>query len=56
MSCLISLADTHSLTVYDATYWELALRLSLLLATLDDDLHFQKNGRRTRSFHRTANF
>jgi predicted nucleic acid-binding protein len=34
----ISLADRHSLTVYDATYLELALRLSLPLATLDEDL------------------
>jgi predicted nucleic acid-binding protein len=34
----ILLADRHNLTVYDATYLELALRLSLPLATLDDDL------------------
>lgn len=34
----IVLADAHRLTVYDATYLELALRLSLSLATLDDDL------------------
>jgi predicted nucleic acid-binding protein len=32
------LADIHHLTVYDATYLELALRLSLPLATLDEDL------------------
>ncbi len=32
------LADLHRLTVYDATYLELALRLSLPLATLDDNL------------------
>ena len=32
------LADRHRLTVYDATYLELALRLSLPLATLDGDL------------------
>jgi predicted nucleic acid-binding protein len=32
------LADNHRLTVYDATYLELALRLSLPLATLDEDL------------------
>jgi predicted nucleic acid-binding protein len=31
-------ADKHNLTVYDATYLELALRLSLPLATLDEDL------------------
>ncbi|MDR3772146.1 MAG: type II toxin-antitoxin system VapC family toxin [Terracidiphilus sp.] len=34
----IALADKHSLTVYDATYLELALCLSLPLATLDADL------------------
>jgi predicted nucleic acid-binding protein len=34
----LELADLHRLTVYDATYLELALRLSLPLATLDDDL------------------
>ena len=34
----LMLADRHRLTVYDATYLELALRLSLPLATLDDDL------------------
>ena len=34
----LELADRHNLTVYDATYLELALRLSLPLATLDDDL------------------
>ena len=34
----LSLADKHRLTVYDATYLELALRLSLPLATLDEDL------------------
>jgi len=34
----VALADKHRLTVYDATYLELALRLSLPLATLDDDL------------------
>jgi len=32
------LADKHRLTVYDATYLELAQRLSLPLATLDEDL------------------
>jgi predicted nucleic acid-binding protein len=35
----LELADRRQLTVYDATYLELALRLSLPLATLDDDLH-----------------
>jgi predicted nucleic acid-binding protein len=34
----LALADRHRLTVYDATYLELALRLSLPLATLDGDL------------------
>jgi predicted nucleic acid-binding protein len=34
----LALADKHRLTVCDATYLELALRLSLPLASLDDDL------------------
>jgi predicted nucleic acid-binding protein len=34
----LQLADKHKLTVYDATYLELALRLSLPLATLDREL------------------
>jgi predicted nucleic acid-binding protein len=34
----LELADLHHLTVCDATYLELALRLSLPLATLDDGL------------------
>jgi predicted nucleic acid-binding protein len=34
----LQLADLHKLTVYDATYLELALRLSVPLATLDEDL------------------
>lgn len=34
----LELSDRHNLTVYDATYLELALRLSLPLATLDEDL------------------
>ena len=34
----IALADAHKLTVYNATYLELAVRLSLPLATLDEDL------------------
>jgi predicted nucleic acid-binding protein len=34
----LELADRHQLTVYDAIYLELALRLQLPLATLDDDL------------------
>jgi len=34
----LTLADRHQLTVYDATYLELALRRSLPLATLDRGL------------------
>jgi predicted nucleic acid-binding protein len=34
----LGLADAHQLTVYDAAYLELASRLSLPLATLDEDL------------------
>jgi predicted nucleic acid-binding protein len=34
----LCLAETHRLTVYDATYLELALRRSLPLASLDRDL------------------
>jgi len=34
----LRLADRHELTVYDATYLELALRRSLPLATLDQAL------------------
>lgn len=34
----LSLARTHGLTLYDSAYLELALRLSLPLATLDKDL------------------
>jgi predicted nucleic acid-binding protein len=34
----VAIADKHSLTVYDATYLELAMRLSFPLATLDADL------------------
>lgn len=34
----LRLADKHRLTVYDATYLELALRGALPLATLDQDL------------------
>ena len=37
-STTLSLSDFHKLTVYDATYLELALRRSLPLATLDQDL------------------
>ncbi len=34
----LKLADRHMLTIYDAAYLELALRLSIPLATLDRDL------------------
>ena len=34
----LELSDRHSLTVYDATYLELALRRELPLATLDREL------------------
>jgi predicted nucleic acid-binding protein len=34
----LALADHHRLIVYDATYLELAVRLSLPLATLDQEL------------------
>jgi predicted nucleic acid-binding protein len=37
-STTLALADFHRLTIYDATYLELALRLSLPLATLDEGL------------------
>jgi predicted nucleic acid-binding protein len=35
---IVNLARTHRLTVYDATYLELAMRLGVGLATLDDEL------------------
>ena len=34
----LTVAERHQLTIYDATYLELAMRLSLPLATLDRDL------------------
>jgi predicted nucleic acid-binding protein len=34
----LELADRHRLTVYDATYLEVALRRALPLATLEDEL------------------
>lgn len=34
----LALSDRYGLTIYDATYLELALRLDLPLATLDRDL------------------
>ena len=37
-STTLSLAEQHRLTLYDAAYLELALRLGLPLATLDRDL------------------
>ena len=35
---IMPLAEKHMLTIYDAAYLELALRQSVPLATLDDDL------------------
>jgi predicted nucleic acid-binding protein len=35
---IVALADLHSLTVYDAAYLELAQRMRVPLATLDDAL------------------
>ena len=35
---IITLATQHTLTFYDATYLDLALRTALPLATLDDAL------------------
>jgi predicted nucleic acid-binding protein len=35
---LLSVADQFSLSAYDAAYLDLAIRLSLPLANLDDDL------------------
>jgi predicted nucleic acid-binding protein len=35
---IIALADLHSLTIYDAAYLELAQRMRVPLATLDDAL------------------
>lgn len=34
----VALADRHRLTIYDATYLELAIRRGLPLATLDQEL------------------
>ena len=39
MKTVCELAEKHGLTTYDASYLELAMRLSLLLVTLDSDLH-----------------
>ena len=35
---ILQVADKHLLTIYDASYLELAMRQKLPLATLDDDL------------------
>jgi predicted nucleic acid-binding protein len=37
-STTMRLADRHKLTLYDAAYLELAQRMGLPLATLDEDL------------------
>jgi predicted nucleic acid-binding protein len=42
-SVTLRLAEHHQLTVHDAAYLELALRLSLPLATLDTDLRAAAN-------------
>ena len=39
MKTVCELAEKHRLTTYDASYLELAMRLSLPLVTLDSDLH-----------------
>ena len=38
MAVTLNLGRTHGLTLYDAAYLELAMRLKLPLATLDSDL------------------
>jgi len=38
LSATLSLAESHGLTVYDASYLELAMRLGVPLASLDADL------------------
>jgi predicted nucleic acid-binding protein len=57
-SATLRLAERHRLTVYDAVYLELALRRSLPLATLDEDLRraasaekVQVLGSKTRILH-----
>jgi predicted nucleic acid-binding protein len=35
---ILPLAEKHELTIYDAAYLELAIRQTIPLATLDDDL------------------
>jgi predicted nucleic acid-binding protein len=37
-NAVIQVATKHNLTIYDAAYLELAQRIGLPLATLDDDL------------------
>lgn len=39
MKTVCELAEKHGLTTYDASYLELAMRLSLPFVTLDSDLH-----------------
>ena len=38
LRAVVALSDRHGLTVYDASYLELAVRLGAALATLDRDL------------------
>jgi len=47
-SATLSLAERHELTLYDAAYLELALRRSLPLATLDEDLRGAANAEKVR--------
>ena len=44
LDTVLPLASDHELSVYDATYLELALRLSLPLATLDRQLSTAASG------------
>jgi predicted nucleic acid-binding protein len=37
-AAVLSLAEKHTITAYDAAYLELAMRLDLILASLDDSL------------------
>jgi len=47
-SATLRLAERHQLTLYDAAYLELALRRSLPLATLDEDVRHAGRGEKTR--------
>jgi predicted nucleic acid-binding protein len=47
-SATLRLAERHQLTLYDAAYLELALRRSLPLATLDEDVRHAGRGEKMR--------